>query len=176
LFSIIPNKTACFQCLFALPKPGSLETCDTVGILNTITTTMAALQVTEAIKLLTKQQPIKELIAYDIWTQTEEKISVKKKKNCFCCQKKKFLFLEGKKETTTIKLCGQGRIQIKGGKPNIVAIKNRLEQNGVVKQTEYGLHFANDDVDFFLFNDGRCLVKAATKEEAKNVYGKYVGN
>lgn len=176
LLTIIPNKTPCFRCLFTIPKPGSLETCDTSGVLNTITTTMAALQTTEALKILTKQQPIKELLAFDIWKQNLEKIAVKGKKECLCCQKKKFEFLERKKETATIKLCGQGRIQIKGSKPNIPTIKKRLEQNGDVKQTEYGIHFTNDEVDFFLFNDGRCLIKAATKQEAKNVYSKWVGN
>ncbi len=176
LFTIIPNKTPCLQCLFTLPKPGSLETCDTTGVLSTMTTTIAAMQVTEALKILTKQQPIKELIAYDIWKQNLEKITVKRKKDCMCCQKKKFEFLEGKRETAAIKLCGQGRMQVKGSKPDILAIKKRLEQSGTVKETEYGLHFANDDVDFFLFTDGRCLIKATRREEAKNIYGKYVGN
>ncbi|MEK6921190.1 MAG: HesA/MoeB/ThiF family protein, partial [Nanoarchaeota archaeon] len=67
LLTIIPNKTPCFRCLFALPKPGSLETCDTTGVLNTITTAMAAMEVTEAIKILTKQPATKELVAFDIW-------------------------------------------------------------------------------------------------------------
>ncbi len=176
LFTIVPGKTPCFRCLFAVPKPGSLETCDTAGVLNTITTTIAALQVTEAIKLLTKQQTAKELLAVDVWKQELQKIQVKSNAKCICCKKKKYEFLDGNKETMSIKLCGQGRIQIKGRMPNIPAIRKRLEQNGNVKATEYGIHFANQETDFFLFNDGRCLIKAATKEEAKNVYSEWVGN
>lgn len=176
LLSIIPTKTPCFRCLFTLPKPGSLETCDTTGVLNTITTTMAALQVTEAIKVLTNKPPIKELLAFDVWKQELQKIKVKKNPMCICCKKKNYEFLEGNKETISVKLCGQGRIQVKGSKPNIVAIKMRLEKNGAVKETAYGIHFKNDAMDFFLFRDGRCLIKATTKQEAKNVYGKYVGN
>lgn len=176
LLTIIPTKTPCFRCLFALPKPGSLETCDTTGVLNTITTTMAALQVTEAMKVLTNQPAITELLAFDVWKQELQKIKVKKSQTCICCKKKNYEFLEGNKETISIKLCGQGRIQVKGSKPNIVAIKMRLEKNGAVKETAYGIHFKNDAMDFFLFRDGRCLIKATTKQEAKNVYGKYVGN
>ncbi len=176
LFTIIPNKTPCFRCLFAVPKPGSLETCDTAGVLNTITTTIAAMQVTEAVKLLTNQTPAKELLAFDIWKQELQKIKVKSNPKCICCKKKKYEFLDGNKETVSIKLCGQGRIQIKGRTPNVSAIRKRLEQNGTVKETQYGLHFTNNETDFFLFNDGRCLIKAVTKEEAKNIYSKWVGN
>lgn len=166
----------CFRCIFPVPKPGSLETCDTVGVLNTITTTIAALQVTEAIKLLTKQPTTKELIAYDIWNHSFEKIQVKKKKDCSCCKKKEFAFLEGKKETTAIKLCGQGRIQVKGEVPDMQELEKRLQKLGKVTMSEYGIHFVSHDTDFFLFRDGRCLVKATTKEEAKAIYGKWVGN
>ncbi len=176
LLAIIPNKTPCFRCVFSVPKPGSLETCDTTGVLNTITTTMAALQVTEAIKMLTNQPAITELLAFDVWKQELQKIKVKKNQTCICCKKKNYEFLEGNKETISIKLCGQGRIQVKGSKPNIAAIRKRLEQNGSVKATEYGIHFTNDTVDFFLFTDGRCLIRATTKQEAKNVYAQYVGN
>lgn len=166
----------CFRCLFSSPVPGSLETCDTVGVLNTITTTIAALQVTEALKILTSQEPTKELIAYDIWKHFFEKIKVKKKKECLCCEKKQFTFLEGKKETTGVKLCGQGRIQIRGKMPNMQELEKRLQKIGKVTVSEYGLLFTNNNIDFFLFPDGRCLVKATTKEEAKAIYGKFVGN
>lgn len=176
LFSIIPNKTPCLRCFMSMPKPGSLETCDTAGVLNSITTTMSAMQATEAIKILTLQEPTKELIAYDIWSQNLEKIQVNKKKDCFCCGKKQFEFLEGKGATEALRLCGQGRIQIKGQKPNLAAIKKRLEKNGKVKISTYGLHFQGKETDFFLFTDGRCLIKAKTKEEAKVLYAKYVGN
>lgn len=176
ILTILPNKTPCLRCLFQMPKPGSLETCDTAGVMNTITTAMSTMQVTEAIKILTKQQPTKELIAYDIWTQNLEKIQVRKKKDCVCCSKKQFEFLEGKQAAEAITLCGQGRIQIRGQKPNLAAIKKRLEKSGKIKALPYGIHFSNSETNFFLFADGRCLVKAGTKEEAKSLYGKYVGN
>lgn len=166
----------CFRCLFSPPAPGSLETCDTVGVLNTVTATIASLQVTEALKILTNQEPTKELIAYDIWMHSFEKIKVKKKKECLCCEKKQFTFLEGKKETSAIKLCGQGRIQIRGKMPNMQELEKRLQKIGKVTKSEYGIYFVSNDADFFLFPDGRCLVKATTKEEAKAIYAKFVGN
>lgn len=170
------NETPCFRCLFSLPSPGALETCDTVGILNTITTAVAAIQVTEAIKILTKQEYTKELIRFDIWKSIIERIDVKKKKDCICCQRKIFEFLDGKELTQTITFCGQERVQIKGRKPYMKEIERRLRKSGKCTVTEYGMHFVSQDADFFLFQDGRCLIKAKKKQDAMTVYRKYIGN
>ncbi len=173
---VMTPRTACFRCVFAVPQPGSLETCDTVGVLNTITTAMAAFQVTEALKLLTQQLYTKELIVLDIWNGDLTKIKVKKKADCPCCAKRQFPFLDGQKQTTVIKLCGQGRIQIRGQKSDIATLEKRLRKFGNVKRSLYGLYFETKKMNFFLFNDGRCLIKAKTPEEGKSIYAEYVGN
>ncbi len=177
LFVII-QKGPCFACIFSLPAAGSLETCDTSGVLNSVTTAIGAMQVTETLKILTNQEPIKELLAYDAWNHSIQKIAVKKKKECVCCGKNQFIFLSGTKETTTAKLCGQGRFQIKGRNPDFSLLKKRLIPLGTAILSSYGLFFETRDkgINFFLFSDGRCLVQAKTQEEAKRMYGKYVGS
>jgi len=172
---VITPETPCFRCIFKPAKPGSLETCDTTGVLNTITTAIASIQCTEAIKVLTEQQYIKELLLYDIWKQDLTTIRTKKKKDCLCCAKKEFTFLAAKASSEATKLCGQGRVQVRGSTPNITALLKRLEKCGRVKQTKYGLVFEANETNFFLFTDGRCLIKARTTEEAKSLYSKYIG-
>lgn len=173
---VITPQTPCFRCIFSLPPAGSLETCDTVGVLNTITTAMATFQVTEALKFLTQHPYTKELIVLDIWKRDFAKIKVKKKADCPCCERREFPFLEGKKQTTAIKLCGQDRIQIKGVPPNRAELEKRLKKVGKVKKSVYGLYFETKNRNFFIFNDGRCLIKAKTPEEGKRIYAEYVGN
>lgn len=173
---VITPQTACFRCVFSLSPVGSLETCETTGVLNTITTTMAALQITEAMKLLAQQPYTKELIVLDIWKSDLTKITIKKKAHCPCCGKREFPFLEGKKQTTAIKLCGQDRIQIRGAVPALQTVEKRLKKVGTVKKSLYGFYFETKNTNFFLFNDGRCLIKAKTPEEAKRIYAQYVGN
>jgi molybdopterin-synthase adenylyltransferase len=172
---VMTPKTACFRCIFPVPKPGSLETCDTAGVLNTITTTIAAIQSTEAIKLLTKQPYTRGMMCYDIWKQDFTKIKVKKKDNCVCCVQKQFDYLNNTTNITT-KLCGQGRVQVKGDSPDFTRLKKRLKQHGTVKISKYGLLFEGKETNFFLFKDGRCLIKANTVKKGKNLYSKYVGN
>lgn len=173
---VITPQTPCFRCVFSLPHAGSLETCETIGVLNTITTAMATFQVTEALKLLTQQPYTKELMVLDIWKGDFAKIKIKKRTDCPCCGKKEFPFLEGKKQSTAIKLCGHDRIQIKGALPNLQTLEKRLKKVGKVKKSPYGLYFKTKNTNFFLFNDGRCLIKAKTPEEAKRIYAEYVGN
>lgn len=175
LFVITP-KNPCFACIFSLAPAGSLETCDTSGVLNTATTAIAAMQVTEAMKVLLGQKNISSLLSYDAWNHSLEKVKVKKKKNCLCCSKKQFIFLTAKKETAAIKLCGQGRFQIQGRTPGIGLLKKRLEKLGHVTVSSYGLLFQDKTTDFFLFTDGRCLIKANTPAEAKRIYVTYVGS
>src|SRR5690606_18960016 len=42
----------CLRCLFDTPPTGHRETCDTVGVLGPVATTIAAMQSAQAIKLL----------------------------------------------------------------------------------------------------------------------------
>src|SRR5687768_16814084 len=51
--TIVPGKTPCLRCVFEeMPDAGSAPTCDTAGVIMTIIATVAAVQVTEALKVL----------------------------------------------------------------------------------------------------------------------------
>ena len=51
--TIIPGKTPCLRCVFdEMPDAGSAPTCDTAGVIMPIITTISAVQVAEALKLL----------------------------------------------------------------------------------------------------------------------------
>ena len=47
-----PFQTACLACIFPKPPAGTVETCDTAGILTTAVNLTASIQVTEALKYL----------------------------------------------------------------------------------------------------------------------------
>src|SRR5690242_5222602 len=50
--NIIPGETACLACMFPAPPEGTVETCDTAGILNSAVNLVGSIQATEAIKFL----------------------------------------------------------------------------------------------------------------------------
>jgi len=84
--NILPDK-ACIRCLYpGIPKAGSLPTCDTMGVLNTITVIMGSIETTEAIKILLGfyddiESTNSNLLVYDTWNHSFDSIMVKRMRN-----------------------------------------------------------------------------------------------
>ena len=156
----ITNKTPCFSCIFDEPTE-PLDTCDTAGIINTAPHALAAIQATEAIKILTKQDYSKDLIHYDLWNNEVTKIKIKNKKDCKTC-KGIYNYLEGKKAKDTVKICGSCNFQVKINKENMQNIFDKLNNLNNIRSTDECIILE----DMILFKSGRALVKAKTKEQS----------
>lgn len=173
------NGKSCFRCIFPkLPKRGSLPTCDTFGILNTVPCIIASIQITEALKILLGKIPTNDLIIFDVWNLELRKIKVSKAKNCPCCVKKNYEFLKEKKDAIT-SLCGRSSVQInplKKQEINLNELAEKLKNLGEVKNLKSVLNFNDGKNEMTIFKDGRAIVKTKDEKIAKSVYSKYVGN
>ncbi|MDO8655806.1 MAG: ThiF family adenylyltransferase [Nanoarchaeota archaeon] len=165
--SILPSGP-CLRCFL---QEASLETCETAGVLNTITTSIAALQVTLALQIVVGKEVEQDLHHLNIWNFELKRIKVLKNKDCPAC-KEKYEYLEKKEETRLVKFCSSGRYQINGKKIDLSDIKRRWEKIDRVVDDKVLLSFKN----ILLFEDGRALIKASSEEEALSVYSKWVGN
>ncbi len=87
--NILPKFNYCLKCIFS--EMENMPTADTAGIISSINHSTVAFMVTEALKILTKQEPSKDLVILDIWKQKIEHIKPKKNPKCLIC-------LEGKKK------------------------------------------------------------------------------
>jgi adenylyltransferase/sulfurtransferase len=163
------HKGPCFRCVFE--ESESTETCDTVGILNTITSTIASIAVTESLKFILNKNNETELIRFNIWDNSISKIKIKNNENCLVC-KGKYPHLEGKKEKKSIKYCGNNNYQFYLKNLDYNIIKDKLKNIGKVKETDYCFIFD----DLTVFNDGRILVKENDPERAKSLISKYIGD
>ncbi len=87
LYNAIPGADRpCLACIF--PKTDAMRrvpTCAEVGIVNTVPAIIASMQATEAIKILLGSAYAKELIIYDAWQQSFDKVAVKKRPSCPVC-------------------------------------------------------------------------------------------
>ena len=174
VFNVIPEKTACLRCF--LKEATQLDTCETTGVLNSITNLISSLQVSEAIKILLKKDFERNLLFFDIWKNELLKIQINKNKNCGCCVKNNFEYLNGKKSSKIAKLCGNNIFQIRAkffDKKNFANLKIKLKKVGKVIDFGYCINFENK---MTIFNDGRALIKAINQKEAKSLYSKFVGN
>ena len=90
VFAVTPDGP-CLRCVFpGIPPEGSLPTCDTVGIVNSLPSVVASIEVTEAMKMLLGLNPTPELMAIDVWSGDFEKIRVMTNENCITCVQKDF--------------------------------------------------------------------------------------
>jgi molybdopterin/thiamine biosynthesis adenylyltransferase len=180
----LPDK-ACLRCLYpGLPKAGSLPTCDTMGVLNTITVIMGSIETTEAIKILLGfyddvESTNSNLLVYDTWNHSFDNIIVKKNVKCECCGNENYEFLDSDEQEIITSLCGRNAIQITPADPKELSLKSigeKLEKLGTVKCTNFIMLFKNDETEISLFRDGRAIIKGTNDETvARTIYARYIG-
>ena len=162
IFNSIPRKT-CLRCFVV--EASNLETCESSGVMNTTSTLISSLQISEAIKILTKQDYEKDLIFVNLTNNTLDKIKVKKNKSCPACNKQ-FEYLIGKKKQKIISFCGRETYLIYG-KFDYNKLKNKY------KGKDLGKSFIYNNITFF---KDKVIIKSKTKKEALSLYSKYIGN
>ncbi|MBN1786472.1 MAG: HesA/MoeB/ThiF family protein [Candidatus Methanofastidiosa archaeon] len=85
-FNIVPDATPCLECVFPKTKEfDKLPTCSEIGIVNTVPMIIGSIQATEAIKILIGANYSKELIIYDVWIHSFDKVPIKKREDCCVC-------------------------------------------------------------------------------------------
>jgi adenylyltransferase/sulfurtransferase len=179
--NIIPDETACLMCAFPqIPKAGSLPTCDTVGVLNTVPSIIASIEATEAMKIILGKKYSRDMIVYDVWNHNFQRIKLKRNLDCICCAHHEYEYLDTKTKETTTVLCGRNSVQVTPvieGTVSLERLADRLKKIGDVKLGSVHLIFRTKDVEITVFSDGRGIVKGTDDQTlAKSIYAKYIGN
>ncbi len=177
---IVPRVTACFRCFLPqMPAPGSLPTCDTAGILNTVSSVVGSIQAAEALKLLLGRPPSGELLVFDGWTNELQRLRIARRKDCPACVRGETERLGARRGQVIAALCGSKTISIDPvheGEIDLAGVETRLQRLGPVKALGTALMFEADGARFTLFSDGRALIRGTDDpERARSLYAKYVG-
>jgi adenylyltransferase/sulfurtransferase len=95
VMAVRPGQGPCLRCIFPDPPDANLvPTCATQGVLNTVVVWAAALQVTEALKLLVRDPTAEfKLHAFDVWRGMTHSVAVERNPTCVCCGERRFEFL-----------------------------------------------------------------------------------
>jgi molybdopterin/thiamine biosynthesis adenylyltransferase len=192
--SLYPDAAAtpCLRCLFpTLPPPGSSPTCDTAGVLGTVTATVAARQATDALKLLTGNHAriARGLWSIDLWAGTSHFAAIGHGPDeaCPCCGDRRFEHLEAGAGGGATVLCGRNAVQVRpagAGPIDLEALAARLAPHGAFARTGDLLRGefagergdAGEAIELTVFADGRAIVRGSTEiERARAVYARYVG-
>ena len=179
--NVIPGETACLSCIFPEGPRGSVETCETSGILNSAVNLVASIAATEAIKLLVgaKSTLRRTLLSYDLWSNERAEVSANKPRSaCRVCGKREFIHLAGEGRPH-ITLCGRNSVQIhEHDRPvDLSTMSERLRPHGAVRHNDFVLKFWKEPYEMTLFPDGRAIIKGTTDMSvARSLYARYVGS
>jgi molybdopterin-synthase adenylyltransferase len=179
--NIIPGETACLACIFPAPPQGTVETCDTAGILNSAVNLVGSIEATEAIKFLVgaKDKLRRTLLSFDVWTNDRAEVAAAQPRpGCPTCQQRDFVHLAGERRPQ-ITLCGRNSVQIhERNRPvDFTEMSTRLQPHGTVKHNDFVLKFWREPYELTLFPDGRAIIKGTTDTAvARSLYARYIGS
>jgi molybdopterin/thiamine biosynthesis adenylyltransferase len=175
---VIPAKTACFRCVYPQAPGGVQPTCETAGVVNTVTSVVASLQVSLALRLLTGDMPDGRITTVDVWTGALRNVPAPSRDpECRCCGAREFAALDARSRAP-VSLCGRNAVQIhERRRPlDLAQLRERLAPLGDVRTNEFALRFFLADYEMTIFPDGRAIVKGTTDPGlARSLYARYVG-
>jgi adenylyltransferase/sulfurtransferase len=179
--NILPGETACLACIFPESPHGTVETCDTSGILNSAVNLIASVAVTEALKLLVgaREQVRRTLFSCDLWWNDRAEVSAARPRpDCRCCGEREFPYLAGEGRPH-ITMCGRNSVQIhERSRPiDFEEMTKRLQPHGMVRHNEFMLRFWREPFEMTLFPDGRAIIKGTTDTGvARSLYARFIGS
>lgn len=186
--TIIPAATPCFRCLFPVPPAaGTVDTCETAGVISPIIDIIGSLQAAEAMKLLTGNEAAmnRGLIQFDVWRSQWMNIQTthSKRSDCPVCAKRQFERLDddANANAATAALCGRNTIQVTPPRPMQVPLSQLADRLSHVGQTELTpfllrLSLTEHEYSFLLFADGRALVQGTDDPIiAQRIYNDLIG-
>jgi adenylyltransferase/sulfurtransferase len=180
--TIRPRVSACLRCVFEeAPPAASAPTCDTSGVIMPIINIVSAVQVSEALKLITGQVEALHgsLMQFDVWRNEWRRIGTsKRREDCQTCSLGIYETLSHADEGAAV-LCGRDAIQISPSRPtslNFATLAERLKRAGEVKFNEYLLRFKTGNFELTVFQDARSIIRGTDEiATARSLYAKYIG-
>ncbi len=175
--NVLPEKGPCMRCLIPKkPSRGSMETCETAGILFSLPRTMANIACTEAVKYLIGEKNREELLTFNIWDSEFELTKVERRDECKTCKQNDFEFLEIEEDMIS-ELCGRNSIQITPSEDVQLVLE---ELHGRFERSEIkGISMLKVDLEDYtmnIFKDGRVIVEGTEDpKKAKTLYSQYIG-
>jgi adenylyltransferase/sulfurtransferase len=175
---ILPERTACFRCVYPEAPGGVQPTCETAGVVNTVTSIVASLQTSLALRILTGDIPDGRIATVDVWTGYLRNVPAPQRNpQCPCCAAREFAALEATSRAP-VSLCGRNAVQIhERHRPlDLSVLRDKLSPLGDVRANEFALRFFLPDYEMMIFPDGRAIVKGTTDPGlARSLYARYVG-
>ncbi|HMF55272.1 MAG TPA: ThiF family adenylyltransferase [Pyrinomonadaceae bacterium] len=181
--TVRPHRTPCLRCVFPeTPPAASAPTCDTAGVIMPIIAVVSAVQVSEAMKLLTgnMENLHGSLMQFDVWRNEYRRIGLGEPSfDCPTCAKGSYETLEAEAGDFAAALCGRNAVQIAPARAahlDFDSLAVKLRNAGDVKVNQYLLRFRTGDYELTVFRDARSIIRGTDDiSVARSLYAKYIG-
>lgn len=176
---VAPGRGACFECVFPEPPQGPQPTCETAGVLNSITSLVASWQVSLALQFLCGREPERRITMFDAWAGTVRQVEMPAADpQCPACALRSCRYLHGAARVP-VSLCGRNAVQIHDRKRplDLEELAQRLSTLGEVRHNGFALRFSIPPHEMTIFPDGRAIIKGTQDPGlARSLYSRYIGN
>jgi adenylyltransferase/sulfurtransferase len=181
--TVRPRLSPCLRCVFEeAPPAASAPTCDTAGVIMPVISVVAAVQVSEALKILTGNTAALHgsLMQFDVWQNEWRRIRLgAPAPDCPACALGRYETLNAEQSELTSVLCGRDAVQISPGRAaeiDLASLAERLRAAGEVRANEYLLRLRVGAHELTVFKDARAIVRGTDDPAtARTLYARYVG-
>ena len=181
--TIRPRNSPCLRCVFEdVPPAGTAPTCDTAGVIMPVISVVAAVQVSEALKILTGNADALHgtLMQLDVWQNEWRRIKLgAPAADCPVCALGRYETLDAEQAELTSVLCGRDAVQIspaRAAEIDLASLAERLRAAGEVKANEYLIRLRVGAHELTVFRDARAIIRGTDDAaEARSLYARYVG-
>src|SRR5262249_20673624 len=143
-------------------------------------------QVVAALKFLAGRRDLIDpmLTIVDVWDGTLRRMSVAKlreQSNCPACVQGRLEWLDGRKGSQSIVLCGRNAVQVSPAEKralSLAEVGSRLHGAGEVSYNQFLLRLTlpGGEQQITLFPDGRAIIKGTDDiATARGLYARYIG-
>ena len=185
-FTILPNETACYHCLFPALDEDSMPTCSIEGVHPSILSIIGGIEVSEAVKIITGKEPsLKDRVLHvDLENLIFNFTKVSRVQECSVCGSGKKQD-KPKEELILEELCGRNRgkrtFSVTPTYPvalNVDDITSIAKERGFIVENlgDLGISMRTNDISVSFMKSGSAvLVGPKDEQEATSLYKDLLG-
>lgn len=184
VLAIRPGRTHCLRCLWPTPSEAAARlTCESRGVLPGAVATVAALQSTEALKILLDldTSTLTGLVRIDIWDGVLRRVPTpqfqSEGRGCPACGQRDFSYLRGQHATDARELCGDDTVLLSSptAERDLARLRWRHRDNASLRALPDCVQVEVDGCRILAFASGRTLIHGAGGlNRAKALYSRHI--
>jgi adenylyltransferase/sulfurtransferase len=183
VLGVVPGITHCLRCLWPSPSPAAARlSCEMRGVLPMTVAAVAALQSTEAFKVLLglATSSLSGLLRIDVWDGVLRRVPpppFPPASRCPACGDRDFAYLKGQLGTTARELCGDDTVllTVSGTTTDLEHLRRRHRGRTMTRSGPEHVELHIDGCRIVVFSSGKTLIHGAGGlNRAKALHARYI--